>query len=144
MTVLYSTQATAIGGRSGWVASVDGALKVKLAKPRSLGGAGGAGSSPEHLFAAAYAASFLDALRQAAAQTGAEMAEDANVTVTVGVGPPDGEEAPKQGWALDVALALDLPDFDRETAQALARRAHALCPYSRALRERLEPRISIT
>jgi Ohr subfamily peroxiredoxin len=143
MNVLYSTQATAIGGRSGWVASVDGALKVKLAKPRPLGGAGGAGNTPEHLFAAAYAASFLDALRQAAAETGAAITDDANVTVTVGVSRPEGEDGPRDGLTLDVALALDLPDFDRETALALARRAHALCPYSRALRERLEPRISI-
>ena len=140
MNALYSTQATAIGGRSGRVASIDGALKVKLAKPRSLGGAGGAGSSPEHLFAAAYAASFLDALRQAAAETGAAITDDANVTVTVGVGRREGED----GLSLDVSLALDLPDLDHETVQALARRAHALCPYSRALRERLEPRVSIT
>ena len=140
MNALYSTQATAIGGRSGWVASVDGALKVKLARPKSLGGSGGAGSNPEHLFAAAYAASFLDALRQAAAETGAAITDDANVTVTVGVGRREGED----GLSLDVSLALDLPDLDHETVQALARRAHALCPYSRALRERLEPRVSIT
>ena len=143
MNVLYSTQATALGGRSGWVASVDGALKVKLAKPRPLGGTGGTGANPEHLFAAAYAASFLDALRQAASETGAEITDDANVTVTIGLGRPDGEEGPEEGWALDVSLALDLPDFDRGTAQALARRAHALCPYSRALRERLEPRVAV-
>ena len=139
MNALYSTQATAIGGRSGWAASVDGALKVKLTKPRPLGGAGGAGSNPEHLFAAAYAASFLDALREAAAETGTPITDDANVTVTVGVGRREGQE----GLVLDVSLALDLPDFDRETAQALARRAHRLCPYSRALRESLEPRVSI-
>jgi Ohr subfamily peroxiredoxin len=140
MKVLYSTQATAVGGRSGWVVSVDGALKVKLAKATSLGGAGGTDASPEHLFAAAYAVGFLDALRTAAAETGRALTEDANVTVTVGVGLPDGDN----GLALDVALSLDLPDRDEEAAQALARRAHALCPYSRALRERLEPRTAIT
>jgi osmotically inducible protein OsmC len=139
MKVLYSTQATAVGGRSGWVASVDGALKVKLVRPKGLGGAGGTGASPEHLFAAAYAVGFLDALRTAAAETGRTLTEDANVTVTVGIGRPDGDD----GLALDVALSLDLPNLDEEAAQAVARRAHALCPYSRALRERLEPRTSI-
>lgn len=140
MKVLHSTQATAVGGRSGWVASIDGALKVKLAKATSLGGAGGTNASPEHLFAAAYAASFLDALRTAAAETGRALIEDANITVTVEIGRPDGDD----GLALDVALSLDLPDLDQEVAQALARRAHALCPYSRALRERLETRTSVT
>jgi len=139
MKVLYSTQATAVGGRAGWVASVDGALKVKLTRSKGLGGAGGTGASPEHLFAAAYAVGFLDALRAAATETGRALTEDANVTVTVGVGQPDGNE----GLALDVALSLDLPDLDEAAAQALARRAHALCPYSRALRERLEPRTAI-
>ncbi|WP_165189146.1 Ohr family peroxiredoxin [Caulobacter soli] len=140
MQVLYSTQATALGGRAGWAASVDGALKVRLARPRALGGAGDAGATPEHLFAAGYAASFLEALRAAAAETDAVIVEDANVTVTVGVGRPEGED----GLALDVSLSLDLPDLDRETAQALSSRAHALCPYSRLLRERLEPRTAIT
>jgi Ohr subfamily peroxiredoxin len=139
MKVLYSTQATAVGGRAGWVASVDGALKVKLTRPQGLGGAGGTGASPEHLFAAAYAVGFLDALRTAATEAGRALTEDANVTVTVGVGRPEGDD----GLALDVALSLDLPDLDEATAQALARRAHALCPYSRALRERLEPRTAI-
>ncbi|WP_029907018.1 Ohr family peroxiredoxin [Caulobacter sp. UNC358MFTsu5.1] len=138
MNVLYSTQATALGGRDGWAASVDGVLKVKLAKPRALDGAGG-GATPEHLFAAAYAASFLEALRAAAPETGSVITDDANVTVTVSIRRPESED----GLTLDVSLALDLPDVDRETAQVLARRAHDLCPYSRALRARLEPRVSI-
>lgn len=137
MKVLHSTQATAVGGRGGWVASVDGKLKVRLSRSRSLGGADG--TSPEHLFAAAYAVGFLDALRTAATETGRALTDDANVTVTVGLGRPDGGD----GLALDLALSLDLPDLDHETAQILANRAHALCPYSRALRDRLEPRTSI-
>ncbi len=140
MNVLHAIQATALGGRAGWVASIDGALKVKLAKPSASAGRSGGGASPEHLFAAAYAASFLDALRAAAAEIKAAITDDANVTVTVGVGRLEGEE----GLALDVALSLDLPDLDPETARVLAARAHALCPYSRALRDRSEPRTAIT
>jgi Ohr subfamily peroxiredoxin len=138
MKVLYATQATALGGRAGWAASVDGALKVKLAQPPAFDGIGG-GATPEHLFAAGYAASFLEALRAAASETGSVITDDANVTVTVGVRRPAGED----GLALDVSLSLDLPDLDREAAQALSTRAHALCPYSRLLRERLEPRTAI-
>lgn len=139
MKVLYATQATALGGRAGWAASVDGTLKVKLAKPRALNGMAGGGATPEHLFAAGYAASFLEALRAAACETDSVITDDANVTVTVGVSRPEGED----GLALDVSLSLDLPDLDRESAQALSTRAHALCPYSRLLRERLEPRTAV-
>ena len=135
----YSTQATAIGGRTGWVGSVDGALRVKLTKPKSLGGAGGPGGNPEHLFAAAYAASFLEALQTAAIETRQSLTEDANVTVTAGLRPRG--EGP--GLALEVSLSLDLPNISREAAQVLAARAHTLCPYSHALQDSMSVRLFI-
>ncbi len=127
----YSTQATAIGGRTGWVGSVDGALRVKLTKPKELGGAGGPGGNPEHLFAAAYAASFLEALHSAAAETRRHLTDDANVTATVTVTP----KAIGAGLGLEVSLSLDLPNIARDAAEALAARAQALCPYSHALHD---------
>jgi lipoyl-dependent peroxiredoxin len=42
MSSIYSTKATAIGGRSGSVRTDDGLLDVKLALPPALGGKGGA------------------------------------------------------------------------------------------------------
>lgn len=140
MNILYSTQATAVGGRGGWVGSVDGALKVNLSTPKALGGRGGSGSNPEQLFAAAYAACFLEALRLAAVELALPMAEDANVTATVAVGHPG--EAPK--LALRIGLSVDLPGLLSEQAQALVAHADALCPYSRALREVTQVRIQVT
>jgi lipoyl-dependent peroxiredoxin len=58
VTVLYTTQATAIGGRDGRARTKDGSLDVKLTTPNELGGHGGPGNNPEQLFAAGYAASF--------------------------------------------------------------------------------------
>src|SRR6185437_10025486 len=86
MKILYETEATAIGGRMGSTASVDGALRVRLAMPKALGGPGGEGSNPEQLFAAGYAACFLSAVKDAAAKERAVIANDANVTATVGLG----------------------------------------------------------
>ena len=54
--VLYTAHATATGGRTGVASSSDGALKVDLSTPKELGGAGGAGTNPEQLFAAGYSA----------------------------------------------------------------------------------------
>lgn len=140
MDILYSTQATAVGGRGGWVGSVDGALKVKLSTPPALGGRGGTGSNPEQLFAAAYAACFLDALRQAGEDLDIPVAEDANVTATVAVGHPDDAKE----LTLRVGLSVDLAGLPSDKAQALVTRADALCPYARALREVTQVRIQVT
>ena len=70
--VLYKTQAKATGGRDGTAATLDGALNVKLATPKELGGGGGAGNNPEQLFAAGYAACFIGAMKAVAAQGGPE------------------------------------------------------------------------
>ncbi len=49
--VKYQTEASATGGRDGHARTQDGALDVKLATPKELGGAGGDGTNPEQLFA---------------------------------------------------------------------------------------------
>jgi osmotically inducible protein OsmC len=59
MDVLYRTEATATGGRTGSAATADGALAVALVTPKELGGPGGPGNNPEQLFAAGYAVCFL-------------------------------------------------------------------------------------
>ena len=63
MQILYTAHATATGGRDGRATSSDKALDVALSTPKQLGGAGGAGSNPEQLFAAGYAACFLSAMK---------------------------------------------------------------------------------
>jgi len=132
----YRTQATAIGGRHGAVASVDGALKAQLSAPRELGGSGGPGTNPEQLFAAAYAASFLEALKGVAAADGETLAPDANVTVTVAF------ESAGEIPCLSATVAVDLPGRDQASALALARRAQDACAYSRALRGHLDVKVT--
>lgn len=139
MKILYQTQATAVGGRTGSAASADGALRVQLATPRELGGDGAAGTNPEQLFAAGYSACFLSAIKFVAAQAKTVIPSDANVTATVGIGP--NESGP--GFALDVALAVDLPGLDRETAERIVAAAHQACPYSNATRGNVDVRIAI-
>ena len=57
MTTLYTAHAHVTGGRDGAAKTDDGKLDVKLAPPKELGG-NGAGTNPEQLFAAGYAACF--------------------------------------------------------------------------------------
>ncbi len=63
MSILYTTQATATGGRTGSARTTDGQFAVTLTTPKELGGDGAPGNNPEQLFAAGYSACFLGALK---------------------------------------------------------------------------------
>jgi osmotically inducible protein OsmC len=139
MIVIYQTEATSIGGRTGSAASFDGLLRVRLASPTALGGPGGEGSNPEQLFAAGYAACFLSAIKDAAAEEGVAITEDANVTATIGVGTR--EDGP--GLHLQIALGIDLPGVDRATAERLVAAAHRTSPYSNAVRGNVDVQLRI-
>lgn len=139
MKTLYTTEATATGGRTGSARTADGALTVALVTPRELGGAGGDGNNPEQLFAAGYSACFLGAVKFVAGQKNVKVAEDSTVTATVSIGPRDDG----QGFGLDVALAISLPGIERAIAQEIVDQAHIVCPYSHATRNGLDVRITL-
>ena len=139
MKVLYTTQATATGGRDGKAATKDGSFSVTLATPKELGGGGGPGNNPEQLFAAGYSACFLGALKFVAGKEKVAIPADANVTATVGIGPRDDGT----GFGLDVALAISLPGIDKAQAEDLVQKAHIVCPYSEATRSNLDVRLSV-
>ena len=139
MKVLYTTTATATGGRDGKAATKDGSFSVTLATPKELGGAGGAGNNPEQLFAAGYSACFLGALKFVAGKEKVTVPADTTVTATVGIGPRDDGT----GFGLDVALAVSLPGIDKAKAEDLVQKAHIVCPYSEATRSNLDVRLSV-
>ena len=136
--VFYRTSATATGGRVGHAATPDGNLKVDLARPKELGGDGAAGTNPEQLFAAGYAACFLSSMQFAANQGGPKVPGDANVKATVGIGP-----RAEGGFGLEVGLAVYLPGLARADAEALVQKAHQICPYSNATRSSLDVRLDV-
>ena len=139
MSILYRTEATATGGRTGEAATTDGALRVTLTTPKELGGAGGEGNNPEQLFAAGYAACFLGALKYVAAQRKVKVADQSTVTAAVGIGPREDD----QGFGLDVALTIALPGVDAPLARELVDQAHIVCPYSHATRGNVDVRLSL-
>jgi len=67
---LFTAIATASGGRNGHTEASDGSVSADLSVPKAMGGPGRPyTTTPEHLFAAGYAACFggaLDFRRQAA------------------------------------------------------------------------------
>ena len=138
MQALYTAHAHATGGREGSAASNDERLSVGLATPKELGGNGGAGTTPEQLFAAGYAACFLGAIKFVAAQDKVKIPEDAKVEADVGIGKrEDGT-----GFGLTVALRATLPGIERAQAEDIVRRADVVCPYSHATRGNI--RVEVT
>mgnify|MGYP001348815705 CR=1 FL=1 len=127
MKVLYSTKATATGGRDGKAVSDDGILSVTLAAPKELGGQGGA-TNPEQLFAAGYSACFIGAMKFVGNRDKIAVPQDVSVTAKVGIGPRDDGE----GFGITVDLTVNLPGLDKAAAEDLVARAHKVCPYSHA------------
>ena len=84
-TIAYRAYAEATGGRDGRAISSDGILDVALTTPKELGGAGGAGTNPEQLFAAGYSACFIGAMKFVAGRDKLAMPADASIE---GVGRP--------------------------------------------------------
>jgi lipoyl-dependent peroxiredoxin len=128
VSTVYTAAAMSTGdGRNGHVRSSDGQIDLDLAIPKEMGGAGGA-TNPEQLFAAGYAACFHSALKMLAGKQKAPVT-DSSVSAEVGIGPNE-----SGGFALTVALHVELAGVDQATADALVEAAHQVCPYSNATR----------
>lgn len=139
MAILYTTQASATGGRSGHAVSDNGVLDVTLTTPKELGGDGATGTNPEQLFAAGYSACFLGALKFVAGKEKVKIPEDATITTRVGIGPrEDGT-----GFGIEVAISAKLPGIERELAEKLVAAAHIVCPYSHAMRTSTEVPVTV-
>ena len=135
--VLYRAQAKATGGRDGRAVSSDNVLDVKLTTPKELGGAGGAGSNPEQLFAAGYSACFLGAIKFVGAKEKIVVPQDVSIEGNVGIG------AIPTGFGIEVELKISLPGMDKAAAQALIDKAHIVCPYSNATRGNIDVTLTL-
>ena len=136
---LYSTKVTATGGRSGSIRSDDGLLDLKLALPRTLGGKGDA-TNPEQLFAGGYAACFETALLRIASEARHKFVDhDVEVVAEVGL-----SRNHSGGFVLSAALAVTIAGVDQETARQFVELAHAVCPYSNAIRGNVDVQIAVS
>lgn len=128
--VLFTAKATATGGRNGHTESSDGIVKADLSVPKEMGGPGRPNTAtPEHLFAAGYAACYGGALDFVAKQHKKD-ASKASVTCAVSIGPREGG-----GFGLSVKLRVEDTSLPQAELQAFATEAHEkICPYSHATR----------
>jgi lipoyl-dependent peroxiredoxin len=127
---LFTATATAVGGRNGHTEASDHSVAVNLSVPKEMGGPGKPGTStPEHLFAAGYAACFGGALDYVGAQK-KKNAKGAVVTCSVTIGPRD-----EGGFGLMVKMHVKDKTIPQADLSALVTEAHEkICPYSHATR----------
>ena len=127
---LFTATATATGGRNGHTETTDGTVSANLSRPKSMGGPGKPGfTTPEHLFAAGYAACFSSALDRVGQQHDQD-ASQATVTCAVSIGPRDGG-----GFGLAVRMRVDDKSLPQAVLATLVKEAHErMCPYSHATR----------
>ena len=136
---LFTATATATGGRNGHSEAEDGSLNVDLSVPKAMGGPGKPNTTtPEHLFAAGYAACFGGALDYVAVRQKLN-AKNAAVTCSVSIGPRDAG-----GFGLAVKLRVVDKEIPQAKLEALAREAHEkICPYSHATRGNVAVDLSV-
>jgi osmotically inducible protein OsmC len=136
---LFTATATATGGRNGHTEASDGSVKADLSVPKEMGGPGKPGTAtPEHLFAAGYAACFGGALDFVAKQHKKNAAK-ATVTCAVSIGPRDGG-----GFGLAVKIHVEDKSLPQSELSALVQEAHEkICPYSHATRGNVDVKLEV-
>lgn len=136
---LFTAKATATGGRNGHTQASDGSVSADLSVPKEMGGPGKPNTTtPEHLFAAGYAACFGGALDFIGRQHKKD-ASKAKVTCEVTIGPRDGG-----GFGLAVKMLVEDQSLPTAELKELVTEAHEkICPYSHATRNNVQVDIDV-
>ncbi|SFL95430.1 peroxiredoxin, Ohr subfamily [Gracilibacillus orientalis] len=127
---LFTSKATAQGGRDGHVKSDDGLIDLNLVNP--AGDGDGTGSNPEQLFAAGYSACYDGALNLMASKQKKEIESAITSEVSLIKDEADG------GFKIGVVLNVEIKGVSQEEAEELAKQAHDFCPYSKATRGNID------
>ena len=131
---LFTIAATAVGGRNGHSETEDSMVKVNLSVPKEMGGPGKPDTvTPEHLFAAGYAACFGVAVDFVAKQHHKD-ASKAKIKCGVTIGKRD-----KGGFGLAVKFDIEDKSLPQSELESFVKEAHEkICPYSHATRNNID------
>ncbi|MBM7554334.1 organic hydroperoxide resistance protein [Thalassobacillus pellis] len=128
--VIFTTTATAKGGRDGHVKSEDGLIDFNVVMPGE--DKSETGTNPEQLFAAAYATCYDGALNLVADKKKKDIDSTLTADVSLLKDPED------NGFKIGVVLHVEINGVSQEEAEELAQEAHKVCPYSKATRGNIE------
>ncbi|MBN1475043.1 MAG: organic hydroperoxide resistance protein [Syntrophaceae bacterium] len=135
---LYTANAIATGGRNGHTKSDDGLINVTLSIPKAMGGPGKEGATtPEHLFAAGYAACFGSAC-EFMSRVLKLIPKSIEVKCAVGIRAND-----EGGFGLTVQLDVRVEGLPQEDAEKVVAAGHKACPYSNAIKGNVDVTIKV-
>ena len=130
---LFTSRATAKGGRDGKVTSSDGVLALELAMPGTpKAKERGDATNPEQLFAAGYSACFDSALQLTAGKARMQIETEVTADVSLLKDEADG------GYKLGVKLQVKGTNIEPAELESLVHQAHKVCPYSKAISEHVD------
>ncbi len=135
---LFTAHATSTGGRNGHSEADDGLISVDLSVPKAMGGPGKPNTTtPEHLFAAGYAACLGGAIDFQAHQL---KLKPSSLTVkpAVSIGKAD-----DGGFGLAVAMDVEVGGLSEEDAKKIVEAGHAFCPYSKAVKGNVDVTLNV-
>ncbi|PKA82166.1 Ohr subfamily peroxiredoxin [Ulvibacter sp. MAR_2010_11] len=137
MKTLYEGVSTTVGGRAGHATTDDGKLDLKLSVPKAMGGDDGPGTNSEQLFGCAYSACFGSAIAVIAKKKRIELSDDFSVTATIGFCEDE------DGAFLEATLDCYIPGVDVETGEDIIKKAHKICPFSKATRDNITVNLNL-
>jgi Ohr subfamily peroxiredoxin len=137
MKTLYTAHATSVDGRNGHAQTDDNNLSVELGSPGGNSKKTGKVTNPEQLFACGYAACFGSAIEAIAKK---ENAPIRNVEVHSDVSLNQDDQG---GYYLSVTLNVVLTGTENDVAEDIVRKAHEMCPYSKATRGNIEVTLKV-
>jgi osmotically inducible protein OsmC len=133
--VVYTAKTKTSGGReNGASRSSDGLLDIRLSTP----GSARIGTNPEQLFAAAWSASFADAIALAARKRKIALPADVSIDAEVALNLGD------SGYFLSTRFNVTIPGLERCVAKQLVDAAERICPYAKATRGNVQVTIKLS
>lgn len=125
-TTIHVAAATAVDGRGGTVTTTSGSLVLDLTRPSERGSE--AGTDPEELFAAGYAACFDSALALAARRLKVVLGPTQTTASVSLLMMADGS------YQIAVRLHVEASGCPAEALERAVAMADTMCPYSNAVR----------
>ncbi|WP_407644103.1 organic hydroperoxide resistance protein [Filobacillus milosensis] len=130
MTKLFTSKATAKGGRGGHVKSDDGIIDLNVVMPTE--NTDETGTNPEQLFAATYSTCFDGALNLVAKNNDKDIDSTTTAEVSFMKDESDG------GFKIEVKLICEISGVSQDEADDLVKEANKVCPYSKATRGNID------
>jgi len=130
---IYTARATTTGGRSGHITSENGELDIDVRMP----GTPGNYLNPEILFAGGYSACFDNAVMGVLSKSKIRGINH-RTSVEVNLG-----KLTETSYGFQIEINVQIEGMDQQQAEQIVKSAHAMCPYSNAIKGNVETTLKV-